>query len=224
MARIRQAAIIGTAAVAVLATAVAPASAATTTIRAGSATAAPYAGNVQASLLGVATVSTSIGSGSCDESTMTGSVNSDGTALTIDAADFTGAGGGPCTGTTSSTITAQNLPWTGGAVAYDPNGTNGRDASVTIANFRVEAVVDLFGGITCVFGGTLTADGYNGDNPDRPDTGNAEAQVGVNGATVSKQGGSWLCPSTASVTATYELLGESTAGSGTFDQSLYVTG
>ncbi|OLT33564.1 hypothetical protein BJF79_34520 [Actinomadura sp. CNU-125] len=209
---------------AVLATAVAPASAATTTIRAGSATAAPYAGNVQASLLGVATVSTSIGSGSCDESTMTGSVNSDGTALTIDAADFTGAGGGPCTGTTSSTITAQNLPWTGGAVAYDPNGTNGRDASVTIANFRVEAVVDLFGGITCVFGGTLTADGYNGDNPDRPDTGNAEAQVGVNGATVSKQGGSWLCPSTASVTATYELLGESTAGSGTFDQSLYVTG
>ncbi|MFV2209675.1 hypothetical protein ACFHW2_05570 [Actinomadura sp. LOL_016] len=224
MTRIRQAAIMGTAALAVLAAGVTPASAATTTIRAGSATAAPYSGNVQAALLGVATVSTSIGSGSCDESTMTGSVNSDGTGLAIAAAGFSGANGGPCSGTTSSTITAQNLPWTGGAVAHDPNGTNGRDASVTIANFRVQAVVDLFGGITCVFGGTLTADGFNGDNPDRPDTGSTEAQVGVNGATVSKQGGSWLCPSTATVTATYELTGESSAGSGTYDQSLHVTG
>ncbi|MBE1535006.1 hypothetical protein [Actinomadura algeriensis] len=224
MARIRQTAVIGTAALAVLALGAAPASAATTTVRAGSATAAPYAGDVKASLLGVATVSTVIGNGSCDESTMTGSVNSDGTNLTIDDATFSGAGGGPCTGTTSSTITVQNLPWTGGSVAYDPNGTNGRDASVTIANFRVQAVVDLFGGITCVFGGNLTADGFNGNNPDRPDTTSGEAQVGVDGATVSKQGGSWLCPSTATVTATYELLGESTPGSGTFDQSLYVTG
>lgn len=223
MARIRQAAVIGTAAVAVLAAGVSPAAAATTTIRAGSAAAAPYAGNVQASLLGVATVSTSIGSGSCDESTMTGSVNSDGTGLAIAAASFSGANGGPCSGTTSSTITAQNLPWTGGAVAHDPNGTRGRDASVTIANFRVQAVVDLFGGITCVFGGTLTADGFNGDNPNRPDTSNGQAQVGVAGATVSKQGGSFLCPSTATVTATYELLGESTPGSGTYDQPLYVT-
>ncbi|MEU8796822.1 hypothetical protein [Spirillospora sp. NPDC048819] len=224
MARIRQTAIIGTAALAVLAASAVPAAAATTTIRAGSATAAAYGGAVQASLLGTATVSTSIGSGSCDESEMTGSINSDGTNLTIDAASFTGAGGGPCSGSTSSTITAIELPWTGGSVAYDANHTNGRDASVTISNFKVRAVVDLFGGITCEFGGTLTANGYNGDNASRPDTGNGEAQVGVQGAEVSKTGGSFFCPGTATVTATYELLGESSAGSGTFDQSLYVTG
>ena len=108
---------------------------------------------------------------------------------------------------------------------HDPAHTNGRDATITIANFKVRAVVDLFGGIGCNFGGTLTADGFNGDNPARPETGSGEAQVGVNNATVNRQSGShFLCPSTAKVTATYALQGESEAGSGTFDQSLYVTG
>ncbi|MDL4818027.1 hypothetical protein [Actinomadura opuntiae] len=220
MARIRQTAIIGTAALAVLAAGVAPASAATTTIRKGSATAAPYAGNVRASLLGTATVSTSIGSGSCSQSTMTGSINSDGTGLSIGSADFSN-----CTGTASVAITAQKLPWTGGTVVYDSGHSGNRDAAVTIANFSVKAVVDLFGGITCVFGGNLTANGYNPDNPNRPVTSNAQAQVGVNNATVNKQSGSsFLCPSTATVSATYQLQGETTAGSGTYDQTLYVTG
>src|SRR5690606_1689657 len=125
-----------------------PASAATTTIRAGSATADPYSGNVQASLLGEATVSTSIGSGSCTESAMTGSVQSDGTGLTIDGADFS-----ECSGTADATITALELPWTGGSVEFDPAHTGGRDATVTIANFRVRADVDLLGGISCTFGG-----------------------------------------------------------------------
>lgn len=225
MARIRQTAIIGTAALAVLAAGIAPATAAAgTTIRKGSATADPYSGNVQAALLGTATVESSIGSGSCNESTMTGSINSDGTNLTVASATFSSDGGGPCGGTASATITAENLPWTGGSVVFDAGHTGGRDAAVTIANFQVTAVVDIFGGISCTFGGDLTADGFNGDNPARPDTGNAEAQVGVQGAEVRKQGGSFLCPPTAAVTATYALTGETVAGSGTFDQSLYVTG
>ncbi|TDC70346.1 hypothetical protein E1200_05435 [Actinomadura sp. GC306] len=219
MARFRQVAVLGTAALTAFALTAAPASAATTTIRAGSATADPYSGNVQASLLGEASVSASIGSGSCSESTMTGSINSDGTGLAIASAGF-----GECTGTAGVTITTLNLPWTGGGVAHDPAGTDGRDATVTIANFRVRAVVDLFGGIGCNFGGTLAANGYNGDNPARPDTSSGEAQVGVSNATVNRQSGShFLCPSTARVTATYALQGETTPGSGTFDQSLYVT-
>jgi hypothetical protein len=223
VARLRQTAIIGTAALAVLAMGTAPASAATTTIRQGSATADPYAGNVQASLLGTATVSTSIGEGSCTESTMTGSIQSDGSDLSVTSATFSGDGGGPCSGTTSATIETLNLPWTGGSVAYDAGHTGGRDATVTIANFSVRATVDIFGGITCEFGGNLTANGFNGDNASRPDTGSSEAQVGVQNAQVSKTGGSFLCPSTATVSATYALKGESVAGSGDFDQSLYVT-
>lgn len=220
MARIRQVAVLGTAALTAFALTALPASAATTTIRAGSATADPYSGNVQASLLGEASVSASIGSGSCSESTMTGSVASDGTGLAIDSASFT-----ECTGTAGVTITTMNLPWTGGSVAYDPDHAGGRDATITIANFSVRAVVDLFGGIGCNFGGTLTANGYNGDNPSRPDTGSSEAQVGVSNATVNRQSGShFLCPSTAQVTATYALQGETAPGSGTYDQTLYVTG
>ncbi|MFG2086763.1 MULTISPECIES: hypothetical protein [unclassified Spirillospora] len=220
MARIRQVVVLGTAALTALTVTAAPASAATTTIRAGSATASPYSGNVQASLLGEASVSASIGSGSCSESTMTGSINSDGTGLAIDSAGFS-----ECTGTAGVSITAMQLPWTGGNVTYDASHTNGRDATITIANFSVRAVVDLFGGITCNFGGNLTADAFNGDNASRPVTDNGEAQVGVENATVNKQSGSnWLCPSTAQITATYALQGETSAGSGTFDQSLYVTG
>ncbi|TDD80802.1 hypothetical protein E1293_19865 [Actinomadura darangshiensis] len=225
MARIKQTAIIGTAALAVLAAGIAPASAAAgTTIRKGSATADAYSGNVQASLLGTATVSTSIGDGSCTESTMTGSINSDGSDLSVSSATFSGDNGGACSGTTSATIETQNLPWTGGSVAFDAGHTNGRDGTVTIANFSVKATVDIFGGITCEFGGNLTANGFNGDNASRPDTGSSEAQVGVQGAQVSKTGGSFLCPGTATVTANYALTGETTAGSGTYDQSLYVTG
>ncbi|NKZ08674.1 hypothetical protein [Actinomadura latina] len=224
MVRIRQTALVGTAALAVLAAGVAPAYAAGTTIRKGSATADAYSGNVQASLLGTATVSTSIGSGSCSESTMTGSINSDGSGLAISSASFSGDNGGPCAGTTSATIQTQNLPWTGGDVTYDSGHSNGRDATVTIRNFSVKATVNIFGGITCQFGGTLTANGYNGDNASRPDTGSADAQVGVQNAQVSKTGGSWLCPGTATVSANYALRGETAAGSGTFDQALYVSG
>ncbi|WP_131732994.1 hypothetical protein [Actinomadura formosensis] len=224
MARTRQTMLVGTAALALLAAGITPATAATgTTIRKGSATAGAYAGNVQASLLGTATVSTSIGSGSCNESTMTGSINSDGSNLTVTSATFSSNGGGPCSGSSTSTITARNLPWTGGNVTYDAGHTNGRDATVTIANFSVRAVVDMFGGITCDFGGNLTADGFNGDNASRPDKSNTDAQVSVQNAKVTKTGGSFLCPGTATVTATYALRGETTAGSGTFDQTLYVT-
>lgn len=224
MARIRQTAIVGTAALAVLAAGVAPAYAAGTTIRKGSASAAAYSGNVQASLLGTATVSTSIGSGSCSQSTMTGAINSDGSGLTITSASFSGDNGGPCSGSSSSTIETQNLPWTGGNVTYDAGHTGGRDATVTISNFSVKATVDIFGGISCQYGGTLTANGYNGDNASRPVAGSSEAQVGVQNAQVSKTGGSFLCPGTATVSATYALKGETTAGSGTYNQSLYVTG
>ncbi|GAA3237270.1 hypothetical protein [Actinocorallia longicatena] len=217
------------AAVAMAATALAvgaPAHAATTTVkRVPGGTA--YSGAVQALLLGTATVSTSIGSGSCNSSTMTGSVNSNGTGLSIASATFawTPSPPGPgCQGSTTSTVTSQNTPWTGGNVTYAPV-SGGRDATVTIANFRVKAVVNLFGGITCIYGGTIVANGFNGTNPARPVPGNGEAQAGLSGATVNKisSGSSFLCPGTATVSGTYQLKGEVTAGSGVFNQSLQVT-
>jgi hypothetical protein len=203
--------------------AVPSASAATTTIRRDNATGAAYGGNVQALLLGSASVSTSIGSGTCTSSTMAGTVNSDGTSLNISAASFSSPPSTGCSGTVSSTITA-NVPWNGGNVTYAPV-SGGRDATVTIANFRVTAVVNIFGGITCIYGGSITADGWNGTNASRPVTTSNEAQAGLSNATVNKvsSGSNILCPSTASVTGTYQLKGEVTAGSGVYDQTLFVT-
>jgi hypothetical protein len=226
MAQIRRLAVVGVSSLAALTMVASTASAATTTIRRGTAAAAAYSGNIQASLLGNATVSSSIGSGSCSQSTMLGSVQSNGTSLSISSATFTGAGGGSCSGSVSSTITAQNLPWSGGNVTFTSAATSGGpNGTVTISNFRVKAVVNIFGGITCIFGGNLTANAYNPDNTSRPDTSVSEAQAYVNGATVTKvsSGSSFLCPSTATVTANYKLQGETTAGSGVYNQTLYIT-
>src|SRR4051794_16704157 len=153
------------------------ASAATTTIHRTNAAGAAYSGKVQALLLGSASVSTSIGSGTCTSSTMLGTVNSNGTSLNISAASFSSPPSTGCSGSVSSTITA-NTPWNGGNVTYAPVA-GGRDATVTIANFKVTAVVNIFGGITCIYGGSITANAWNGNNPNRPVTTNSEAQAGL---------------------------------------------
>jgi hypothetical protein len=199
------------------------ASAATTTIRRGTATAAAYSGNVQGSLLGTATVSTSLGSGSCTSSTLSGTIASNGTGLNISGATFSSPPSANCTGAISSTITAV-VPWNGGNVTYAPVA-GGRDATILLANVKVKAVVNIFGGITCYYGGNITANGWNPTNAARPVTSSPEAQAGLSNATINKisSGSNLLCPSTAQVSGTYALKGEVTAGSGVYNQTLFVT-
>ncbi|MFC6881159.1 MULTISPECIES: hypothetical protein [Actinomadura] len=224
MVRTRQALTLGAAALAAVALAATPASAAGTVIHKGGPTGDPYTGKVRASLLGTASVTTSLGSGTCNRSTMDGSVNSDGTGLTITSASFTNDPGPACPGGGGTVaVTTEALPWSGGSVAYDSSHTGDRDAAVTIAGFKVKAVASVLGGITCYYGGSLTASGYNPDNPNRPDPKVAEAQVKVDGAKVAKQSGSnFLCPGDATVTSAYRLQGETSPG--TFGQTLYITG
>ncbi|RMI47091.1 hypothetical protein EBO15_04150 [Actinomadura harenae] len=214
----------GAAAVALVAGSATAASAAGTGIHSGSATGPLFTGNVQASLLGTASVTTSLGGGSCNQSTMTGSVNSDGTGVKITGASFTNNPGPSCPGGGGSVaVSAQGLPWTGGNVTYDSAHTGGRDASMTIAGFKVKAVASILGGITCYYGGSVTANGFNADNASRPVTTVSQAEIQLNNVTVNVQsGGSFLCPSTATVSATYQLLGESSPGSGTYNQQLWV--
>lgn len=171
-----------------------------------------FAGNVQATLLGTATVSTSAGGGSCTSSTLNGTLAAGG-GLTVNSASF-----GSCSG---ATVTAQNLPWTGGNITYAPVA-GGRDGTATINGFRIKAVTTILGAsVTCIYGGNVTANAYNGTNAARPVTSNTEFQIYLNGASASKQSGSsFLCPSTASVTAVYQLLGESSPGSGSYTQTI----
>lgn len=169
-----------------------------------------FAGNIQASLLGTATVTTSLGSGSCTSSTLTGTL-APGGGLSISAASFS-----------ACPVTAQNLPWTSGSITGSTAVPGGRDGTATISGFRVRATVDILGfTITCVYGGNLTADAYNGDNPARPVGSSNEFQISLNNASASSQSGSnWLCPTSASVTAVYQILGESSPGSGVYDQTI----
>ena len=202
-------AIAGLAAAAAVGLMASTATAGTTTIRSGSATGSPYSGSVAAALLGTATVSTSLGSGTCTSSNMAGVISSNGTGLNISSATFTGTGsGGACTGGgNNAKVTAQALPWNGGSVVYNPV-SGGKDADVTIANFKVRADVTVFFfTITCYYGGSLTAPGYNPNNTHKPAS-STHAEAAISNATVNLQSGSnGSCPSTATVTATYALTG-----------------
>ncbi|MCP2338762.1 hypothetical protein [Actinomadura rupiterrae] len=225
MAQIRKSFMLAAAAAALVVGSATAATAAGTGIHSGSATGPLFGGNVKGSLLGTATVSTSVGGGSCNQSTMLGSVHSDGTALTINSATFTNNPGPACPGGGGTvTVTAQSLPWSGGNVTYDGAHTGGRDATVTIAGFKVRADASIFGGITCYYGGSVTANGYNPNNPNRPDTTVAQAQIKLANATINKisTGSNFLCPSTATVTAAYQLQGESSPGSGNYSLQLWV--
>ncbi|GAB3281159.1 hypothetical protein GCM10027589_08290 [Actinocorallia lasiicapitis] len=211
MSHIRQIAMVSAAALSAL-TLAPPAHAATTTVRAGSAGAAAYSGAVQANLLGAASVSTSLGGGSCTASQLTGTVTATGAPLNISAATF-----GGCSG---ATVTPQNLPWNNGNITYAPVA-GGRDATVSIG-VKLKAVVPLFGGITCIYATTAAANGYNPTNPNRPDTASNQFQVSLNNTPASKQSGSsFLCPGSATVTANYALTGATSPG--VYNQTLFVT-
>ncbi|MEU6748597.1 hypothetical protein ABZ914_20470 [Spirillospora sp. NPDC046719] len=199
MSRVRKLAVVGAASASVLALAIAPASAATTTIHSGSQTGPLYSGGVVATNLGNVSVVTSLSNATCTSAIQNGTINSDGTALNVTSASFTG-----CTSSLGTvTVTAQNLPWTGGSVVYAPV-SGGRDGTITVAHYTVGATVF---GLSCVYSGTLTGDGFNPNNSHRPDTSVAQAQAKITNGTVSKLSGSALCPATATVTAAFKLVG-----------------
>jgi len=176
-----------------------PASAAPTTIHSGSITGPAFSGPVVATNLGNITVTTSLSNASCTSAVQNGTINSDGTNLTVTSATFSS-----CTSSLGSVnVTASSLPWAGGSVVYAPV-PGGADGTLTLANFTVGATVF---GLSCVYSGTLTGNGYNPDNPTRPDTSVAQAQARITNATVNKKSGSFLCPGTATVNAAYQLVG-----------------
>lgn len=197
MNALRKTAALGAASIAVLALAT-PAHAATPVRNATTGTV--YSGNVQGALNGTASVTTSLGGGTCTSSTLGGTVTTGG-ALTIASASFTDCG--------DTTVTAQNLPWTGGSFDSTTAVPGGRDGTVTIGGFRVRAVVSVFG-ITCIYAGTVVADGTN----------NTDLDVTINRSLAKQSGSSFLCPANANVTAAYTIRGETAPGSGTFTQPL----
>jgi hypothetical protein len=199
VSRIRSLAVLGVTSLTAVALTMAPAHAATTTIHSGSIDGPAYSGGVVATNIGDITVTTSLSNASCTSAVQDGTINSDGSDLTVTSATF-----GGCTSSLGSVdVTASGLPWTGGSVVYNPVA-GGADSTLTLANFTVGATVF---GLSCVYTGTLVGDGYNPDNANRPDTSIAQAEAQVSDGTVNLLSGSFLCPSTATVNATYQLVG-----------------
>ncbi|MFD1149302.1 hypothetical protein [Saccharothrix hoggarensis] len=210
------------------------AGAAGTTIRSDSATGAAYSGNIKGTLISsTVRFASSAGNATCNRSTMTGSVRSDGTAASLSAASFSdsSATNGSCPNDQGgrTTITPATLPWSGGNVTYAPQA-GGRDGTITLNNVSAKVDSSNWMGIriTCYFVGagannSVTGSVYNKDNANRPVTSVADAQASLSGASLRLTSGSSTCPSTATLTGAYKLLGEKQAGSGAFDQTLHIT-
>lgn len=207
--------------------------ASTTTIHRDSATGAAYSGNLHGDLISsVAKFESSAGNGTCNRSTLDGSINSDGTngVLTGLAFSDTSTSTGACPNDQGGTfkITAQNLPWSGSTVTYAPVA-GGADGTATLANIqvRVDATTTL-GNLTCYFAGagtnrSVSGKVFNPDNAARPVASLAQAQAQIDRARVVRTSGSLGCPSEAFLTGTYTVMGETAAGSGVFDETLYLT-
>lgn len=84
-----------------------------------------------------------------------------------------------------ATVTAQNLPWSGSL----SGGT------ATISSFKVNANVS---GVSCTYGGSLTGTYTGSASP---------VTVTFSNVTVPKTSGSFLCPSSGTVSAKYTLTG-----------------
>ncbi|GAA3964980.1 hypothetical protein GCM10023085_54400 [Actinomadura viridis] len=206
------------------------ATAATTTVRRDTATGAAYSGNWRITNIGNLTfTATVLGiniTASCPQVTLTGTVQSAGTG-TLNQATV-----GACSSSAGSAQVAfEGLPYTQGQVTYAPVA-GGRDGTLSISDpgLRIKVVMNILGTQTCYYGfgstvGSLTFNVYNRDNPNRPVPSVDDAQGSLNNARLDRlTGSSSLCPTTGTGNGNATARGETTAGSGVFDQKLYITG
>ncbi|MEU5881382.1 hypothetical protein [Spirillospora sp. NPDC047279] len=220
------------AALAATALAAVPASAATTTLHRDDAAGAPYSGDWQISTVGplnfsIAFLGATV-TANCEYAKLTGTVTGTG-AGTLGTGEV-----GPCTasnGGTSPAITFENLQGVGGQVSHAPVA-GGRDGTLAVTgnlNFKLEG--EFLGRVrTCYYGfrtGNSTGatfDLFNGDNAQRPVPSSNDLQGTLANIRLVKQPGSdWLCGDNGSGSGQAVARGETTAGSGVFDQRLYLT-
>ncbi|TNY35957.1 hypothetical protein [Thermomonospora catenispora] len=208
------------------------ASAAAVTIRRDGPTGAPYSGAFRFDNLAPLSLRTSIlginVTAQCDTVTLEGTLVSDGSSVSLNSAvvdDCSSSIGG------SAEVTFENLPYDQATVEYAPV-SGGRDGTLTFTDsrLRIRADISVLGiSATCYYGlgssiTSLTFDLFNPDNPDRPSPTVDEAQGAVDNASLTRlSGSSSICPTTGTASVHGEIKGETTAGSGVFDQTLYAT-
>jgi hypothetical protein len=229
------------AAVTVLAASVGIADATATTIRQDSVMGEPYSGPTRASLApGTALEANGTGPTgavriSCDEVTLDGTTNSDGTRAALTGASLADSSipDGACPDNTGGKVRIglYDAPYPG-AIIYAPV-PDGRDAVSTAPGVRIQAVVTDASGATktCYYGGSgergrVALDLYNRDNPNRPVPSLDELQGRPAAARLNLDPDRTSDPSclpTAAVTAVFVVRGQAPDSPREFDQKLYIT-
>jgi hypothetical protein len=195
---------------------------ASTTITSGG---LPYSGAIVASNIGgnvTLSGSSPLGlvTSTCTNAQLNATVLSNGTGGQLTGVTLNN-GAGPCTnnrgGTT--TVTTQNLPYSGGTVTYAPVA-GGRDGTLVIASpnaaVSVKAVLTLPTlGVptqTCYYGlktttPAITIDLWNGTNANRPVTTNSHSQGRLTGQRLDLLTGSTSnCPTSASANGKFQIV------------------
>lgn len=158
-----------------------PAAAVPGTVRSGSATGPAYSGAITATLVGTATINAGGTTATCTAITLSGTTTSGGAVTFASPGSFT-CGGTPVSLNSGAT----------GNLAYNAGGS-----TASLSNFKLTAIVAGF--VSCTYGGNFT--NLPVSNP---------ISLSLNGVVANKTAGSFLCPSSATVTATFAV----TTGSG----------
>jgi hypothetical protein len=165
----------------------------------------PYTGNVTATNIGPVAF-TGPATITCDDAAIKAHVTSTG-AVQITGVALTG-----CTSGSGATIAVPVPPGgLSGSIGYDPGHVGGRDGVLTVSGAEVDVTVPVLGGLKCAYGSTLTAALFNPDNPSKPAPSNPHGQAAIPGASLTLSSGGFLCSSTLSINALFQVVTAPTA-------------
>ncbi|WP_067480196.1 hypothetical protein [Actinomadura hibisca] len=215
----RKVAAVLAASAAAVAVAASPAAAAPpTVIHVNNAAGAAYSGNIRLVLTSPVSVTTSLGTASCNRGNIDASVASSGANLTVSAYNFYNSPGPACTNSAggSSTTTPVGLPWAGG----DLNWT-GSSGTLRINNMQVTSTSStIFGNIVCNYRGSGAGNSITMSVTNSTATIQLKATATNISLTKVSAGSSPLCPSSATYSAGFDVFGQS---GGSYTTKLFLT-
>ncbi|MBW8481687.1 hypothetical protein [Actinomadura parmotrematis] len=214
----RELAAVMAASAAAVAVAASPAAAAPpTVIHVNNAAGAAYSGSVRLTLTSPVSVTTSLGTASCNRGNIDGTTTSSG-ALTVSAYNFYNDPGPACTNSAggSSTTTPVGLPWTGGDINW-----TGSAGTLRINNMQVTSTSStIFGNIVCNYRGSGTGNSITMAVTNSTASTQLKATATNISLTKVSSGSNILCPSTATYSAGFDVNG---LASGVYNVKLFLS-
>ncbi|MFF5264308.1 hypothetical protein ACFY4C_35740 [Actinomadura viridis] len=217
MKHVRKLALTAAAAAAATALAAPPAHAAPPTVIL--ANGSPYSGNIRLVLTSPVSVTTSLGTASCNRGNIDASVASNGSNLNVSVYNFYNSPGPACTNSAggTSTTTPVGLPWNGGDLSYASGS-----GTLRINNVQVTSTSSTFlGTIVCNYRGTGPSNSITFSVVNS--TGTTQVRATASGASMAKvdAGSNLLCPSSATYSAGFDVFGQTSTGA--YTQKLVLT-